>query len=290
MEGPDTEHTVVADEDASAPYLSSREAAETLIAAVERAGAPWEVLRGRALAGRDLDTARCWPVVLPDGQLLGVVVRNPNGPDEHDELIRVLLRTFASLVAAEERATEVGQRVVEAEHEARSDALTGLPNRRAWEIALSAESARMLRHERTALLVVVDVDGLKEVNDSHGHLAGDLILRHTATAITQVVREEDVVARIGGDEFAVLVVEADGPALDHLLTRLRRALADAGVDASVGAAAAGPGVPVIDAFHAADRRMYDAKQKRKELAAGVLRAGPATRAEGGRLPGLAERR
>ncbi len=293
MEGPDTERTVVADDDATAPYLSSREAAETLIAAVERAGAPWEVLTGRSLAGRDLEAVRSWPVVLPDGQLLGVVVRNPTGPDEHDELIRVLLRTFASLVAAEERATEVGQRAVEAEHEARSDALTGLPNRRAWEVALAAESARMLRHERTALLLVVDVDGLKEVNESHGHLAGDLLLRHTAKAITQVVREEDVVARIGGDEFAVLVVEADGPALDDLLTRLRRSLAAAGVDASVGAAAAGPGVPVIEAFHEADRRMYEAKHRRKELAAGALRdqPSPTTIAGGGKpLPGLAERR
>ncbi len=256
--------------DGAAPYLSSREAAETLIGAVRRAGHPWEVVHVGALAGRDPGDQRCWPLVLADGELLGVVVRNPDGADQHDELIHVLLRTFASLVAAEESATQVTRRAVEAEHEARRDVLTGLLNRRAWEDALVAESARVLRHRRSALVLVIDLDGLKEVNDSHGHLAGDLLLQRTAEAIRSVVREEDVVARIGGDEFAVLAVEADGPARDGLLARVRTALVEADVDASVGAAAAAPGSSLQDAFHEADRQMYDAKEKRKALAAGAL--------------------
>jgi diguanylate cyclase (GGDEF)-like protein len=255
------------DDAAAAPYLSSREAAETLIAAVERAGAPWEVLKGADLAGRDLTTGRRWPLVLPDGELLGVVVRNAGEPDPNDELIRVLLRTFASLVAAEESATEVTRRAVEAEQEARSDVLTGLPNRRAWDHAIDAESARMVRHGHAAVVLVIDLDGLKEVNDSEGHLAGDLLLRRTARAIEVVVREEDVVARIGGDEFAVLLVEADESSVDGLVSRLRTALLEADVDASIGAFAASPGTSLVDAFHEADRRMYEAKQQRKRLAA-----------------------
>jgi diguanylate cyclase (GGDEF)-like protein len=249
-------------DDAAAPYLSSREAAETLIAAVERAGAPWELLQGSSLVGRELTGTRCWPLVLPQGELLGVVVRNDGDPGPHDELIRVLLRTFVSLVAAEESATEVTRRAVEAEHEARSDVLTGLLNRRAWDDALAAESARMVRHRRTATVLVVDLDGLKELNDSEGHLAGDLLLRRTAKAIEDVVRGEDVVARIGGDEFAVLAVEAGGPSCDTLVARVRTALLEADVDASVGAAAAPPGTPLLRAFEEADRAMYEAKQQR----------------------------
>ena len=254
--------------DVAAPYASIREAAETLIGAVRRAGPPWEVLEGPALVGRDLDGSRSWPLVLPDGELLGVVVRHGTAESRHDELIRVLLRTFASLVAAEENASEVARRAEEAEAEARSDALTGLLNRRAWEDALERETARMSRHRRPAIVLVVDVDGLKEVNDTEGHLAGDLLLRRTAAAIERVTREEDVVARVGGDEFAVLVVEADGPSADGLLSRVRTALLEADVDASVGAGAAAPGSTLVAAFHAADRQMYEAKERRKKTRSG----------------------
>lgn len=260
-------------DDAGAPYLSSREAAETLIAAVQRAGDPWEVVQGPELVGRELDGRRCWPLVLADGELLGVVVRNPGEPSVHDELIRVLLRTFVSLVAAETSATEVTRRAVEAEQEARSDVLTGLPNRRAWEDVLEPESARMARHEHSAVVLVVDLDGLKEINDAEGHLAGDLLLRRAAKALSDAVREEDLVARIGGDEFAVLIVEAAASAVDPVLARVRTALVEADVDASIGACAASPGTTLVDAFQEADRRMYAAKQQRKERLTGEL-AGP----------------
>lgn len=256
------------DVDPATPYVSSREAAETLIAAVQRAGAPWDVLQGTALVGRDLDGLTCWPVVLPDGELLGVVARSTTGPSPHDELIRVLLRTFVSLVAAEESATEVARRAVEAEHEARSDVLTGLPNRRAWDDTLALESARMRRHDHSALVLVIDLDGLKEVNDAEGHLAGDLLLRQTAKAIKDAVREEDLVARIGGDEFAVLAVEAESGTQDGVVTRIRTALLEADVDASVGAAAAGHHMTLFEAFDEADRQMYAAKVKRKARANG----------------------
>ena len=252
------------------PYVSSREAAETLIAAVQRAGPPWEVLQGAGLVGRELDSSRSWPLVLPQGELLGVVVRDDGEAGHHDELIRVLLRTFVSLVAAEKSASEVTRRAVEAEAEARRDVLTGLLNRRAWDSALAAESARMSRHRRSALVLVIDLDGLKEVNDTEGHLAGDLLLRRTANALSGVVREEDVVARLGGDEFAVLAVEADGPSCERLVGRVRTALLEADVDASVGAAAAGPDATLLDAFQEADRNMYEAKQQRKALASGAL--------------------
>ena len=268
-----------------APYLSSREAAETLIAAVARAGEPWQVVRGPELMGRDLDVVRSWPLVLPHGELLGIVTRTSGEPSDADELIRVLIRTFATLVAAEESATEVTRRAVEAEQDARSDALTGLLNRRAWDDALGAETARMARHQHPALVLVIDVDGLKQVNDAQGHLAGDLVLRRAASVVRAAMREEDVVARIGGDEFAVLAVEADEESRRTLLERLRVALVEAQVAASVGAAAAEPGASLSETFAQADREMYEAKRLRKELAAGALREPGPSPATSERLSG-----
>ncbi len=251
--------------DIDVPYASIRDAAETLIGAVGRAGAPWEFLPSRTLAGRDLAGAgtSTWPLVLPDGEVLGFVVRRAGGSDEHDELIRVLLRMIASLIAAERSGADARQRATLAERDARIDPMTGLLNRRGWDDAIATESARMRRHERSATLLLVDLDCLKQINDREGHLAGDLLIRRAARAIRGAVRDEDVVARVGGDEFAVMVVESGPDASDQVGERIRAALLDIDVAASVGGAAAEPGSSLDDAFDRADRAMYLSKHRRK---------------------------
>lgn len=245
------------------PYASIREAAETLMGAVERAGAPWEFVPSASLAGRDLlgSGSRTWPIVLPDGEVLGFVVRKAGGSMRHDELITVLLRTVSSLVSAEQASEEARRRAARAEREARIDSMTGLLNRRGWEDALAAEAARMRRHDHPATVVVVDIDQLKETNDVEGHLAGDLLIRRTAAAIRSAVRDEDVVARVGGDEFSVLAV--DSSSSESVLDRVRSALADISVSASAGAAAAAPGTSLDEAFARADREMYADKRRRR---------------------------
>lgn len=251
---------VVAGIDAS---RGTRDAAEAIVGAVARAGHPWRFVPVGALAGNELVERgrRTWSLVLPDGEMLGVVLRDEDGPDTHDELIYVLLRNFGTVVAAEAAARDAQQRARAAEEEARIDAMTGLPNRRAWEEALESESARMARHGRASLVVVLDVDGLKAINDSEGHLAGDLLLRRAALALRRAVREEDVVARIGGDEFAILAVEASDAGA--VLARLRQALADLEVPASAGAAVALPGSSLSAALESADRQMYAEKRQHK---------------------------
>lgn len=92
-----------------------------------------------------------------------------------------------------------------ATHLARTDLLTGLPNRRAFEIALTAQITRCKRYGETFSIAVVDLDGFKAVNDSGGHQAGDIALRHVAAVLHECTRASDVAARIGGDEFAVLM-------------------------------------------------------------------------------------
>jgi len=85
------------------------------------------------------------------------------------------------------------------------DALTGLVNRRSFEMALSREVDRVARSGESALLLMLDIDHFKAVNDTYGHAAGDLVLKAVAAALNQVVRPMDTVARVGGEEFAIVL-------------------------------------------------------------------------------------
>jgi diguanylate cyclase len=85
------------------------------------------------------------------------------------------------------------------------DALTGLANRRQFEMALSREIDRVARAGEPVLLLVLDIDHFKRVNDTHGHAAGDLVLKSVAESLLQCVRPMDTVARIGGEEFAIIL-------------------------------------------------------------------------------------
>jgi diguanylate cyclase (GGDEF)-like protein len=248
-----------------APSLSCRDAADRLVDAVEQAGLPWHFVPADSLAGTDVVPVgyRSWPVTLPGGRLHGVVLREP-GPSAHDQLVTALLSMVRSLADVEQALAEAAGRLALAEQQARIDPMTGLLNRRAWEEAIAAEIARMRRHESVAAVVVIDIDGLKETNDTDGHLMGDLLIRRAAVAIRDAVREEDVVARTGGDEFAVLAVEAESPVPDSVLFRIRAALKAVDVSASAGAAAArGPDESLEEAITRADSAMYAEKRRHR---------------------------
>ncbi len=176
------------------------------------------------------------------------------------------------LLVAVEDVTEAHAAAEELRRAALHDPLTGLPNR-----ALLAERLRAALAVEAApegvTVVFVDLDGFKPVNDSHGHAAGDLLLREVAVRLREVVREEDTVARLGGDEFALVcpgLLEADAT---RLVERLREAVArpvrlDSGaevrVSASTGTATScGDGGDDADRLlDEADHRMYAAKRRR----------------------------
>ena len=159
-----------------------------------------------------------------------------------------------------------------AEHrrEARTDELTGLANRRAFNELLERSLAHRPSDRRLALLVV-DLDDYKAVNDSLGHHYGDELLRLTAPRLQQAVRAGDVVARIGGDEFALLLSDADGPLAVRIAERLRagfrrpfllgpRTLV---ISPSVGIALVpNDGREPVELLQHADLAMYEAKATR----------------------------
>jgi diguanylate cyclase (GGDEF)-like protein len=159
---------------------------------------------------------------------------------------------------AARRIAELEHALEDAERRAATDALTGVLNRRGWDEALAREEDRCRRHELDAAVFVIDLDELKQTN-SRGHAAGDDLLRRCAAALQQAVRAHDVVARVGGDEFAVLAVRADKPAAEQLGRRLRSELERAGVNATVGAACIDEGPGLGAAWELADHRMLAGK-------------------------------
>lgn len=174
---------------------------------------------------------------------------------------RWVMRALTEIVIAEQRAAIATQRAGRAEALAATDALTGLGNQRAWWDRIAEEDARIERSKASDVIAVVDLDDLKTVNDERGHLHGDLLLRLTAQTLRKAVRSCDIVARVGGDEFAVLAVDFVGES-SVLSERITTALAAAGIEASVGAASPSAGMSLIDAYDRADRSMYAQKRNR----------------------------
>ncbi|MCP9787040.1 GGDEF domain-containing protein [Cyanobium sp. N5-Cardenillas] len=108
---------------------------------------------------------------------------------------------------------------------ARRDPLTGLPNRTGFTEAASAALAAVARDGRPVVGAMLDIDHFKAINDGWGHAAGDVVLREVATAMRGALRPGDVLARVGGEEFALLLLGVDTEAARPLLERLRAAAA-----------------------------------------------------------------
>ena len=209
------------------------------------------------------DTPRNVPRVETKYRRIVTAVPHPDSVVDELPLVELCGRLLSTVLGAELRADEEARRAERAEVEALIDPLTGLVNRRAWGRLLAAEEARSRRHGHPACVISVDIDGLKAVNDQDGHIAGDLLLVAAARALEQSTREQDVVARVGGDEFAILCVESDVTEGKRLVDRLRAALHARGVSASIGIAMRGPETDLAAAFEAADALMYDDKRGRR---------------------------
>jgi diguanylate cyclase (GGDEF)-like protein len=152
-----------------------------------------------------------------------------------------------------------------------TDALTGLPNRRALTQHVHEELHRAARYVTPVSLLLIDVDGLKQVNDTHGHQAGDRVIRTIALSVADVLREPDFGARWGGDEFAIVAPNTGSRVAqtlaERLLARVQTQRDEHGRSptVSIGIATFDPAhrqPPDVESLaHSADRALYEAKAK-----------------------------
>ena len=152
---------------------------------------------------------------------------------------------------------------------ARRDPLTGLPNRRALEDALAREVPRAARAGAPLAALVLDVDRFKQVNDRHGHAAGDTVLAAVAARAAAALRAGDLLARVGGEEFVALLPGADLAAAVEAAERVRARVAAEPIPAggsllvvtlSAGCAALAPGEGGEGLLARADAKLYEAKR------------------------------
>lgn len=161
------------------------------------------------------------------------------------------------------------KRVNELEQLAFRDALTGLPNRRYFELKVEQGLEEQRRFGRLYGLLLFDIDGFKQVNDSRGHDVGDALLKAISQTLTHGLRPVDVVGRWGGEEFLVLMPDLDAVALGDLAERCRVMIAQSSVEvgesrvsvtASIGATVLLPGDSAHSAIQRADVLMYQSKR------------------------------
>ena len=179
--------------------------------------------------------------------------------------LRILLAVASKVALSVENALKYQQ----AESSATTDYLTGLPNARSLFVHLAQEAARCRRMKTSLAVLVCDIDGFKQINDSYGHLEGDKLLREFTTRLKDVCRGYDYVARMGGDEFVITCPGLTADAAREKAERLNQAAVESGrhvcgrdlITLSVGMAfCPEDGTDVERLLAEADRRMYSMKQ------------------------------
>lgn len=213
-------------------------------------------------------------IVIPlvaDDRLLGVIRAVKMGAGTFTADHFRLAKTLANQAVLTIAATRAFER---AEKLALTDELTGLYNARHFHARLDEETSRAVRHARSAALLLLDADGLKLVNDRFGHMEGDRLLRHVATLLRGQARTSDVIARIGGDEFAVIQPETEVSGGLVAAERICDALRDepfttaGGEMPSTSVSIGVSGVPEhtsssVDLFRLADEALYESKRAGK---------------------------
>ena len=149
------------------------------------------------------------------------------------------------------------QKVNQLRGEANLDTLTGLANRRRFRVALSRELERWRRYGAPCALILIDIDHMKKINDTHGHPAGDLVIRELAETLARVCRNNDIAARLGGEEFALLCANLDATKAELAARRLREVLTQLHFE-GIGRVTVSIGVAACPEHATSERGLYAA--------------------------------
>jgi diguanylate cyclase (GGDEF)-like protein len=217
---------------------------------------------------RDVRSFLCVPLT-SKGKSLGVLMLNHPEPNAFEPELLPTMRVLASYLAI---AIENAELFGFVKSLAEKDSLTLLYNHGAFHEKLGIELERSNRYNRPVSVIMLDLDGFKEINDRYGHLTGDRVLVLVAGVLGAHLRKTDIAARYGGDEFAVILPETDLPASAVIAGRIAEGIAGVRLDAdrgsvvsftaSIGYAACGPDSPERGQILAiADRLMYESKRR-----------------------------
>ena len=195
--------------------------------------------------------------IMRDGSPIGVLtihwdVLVPTLPQEVDQVIALLAAEFSIAIDRAELLARL-------ERAARTDDLTGLPNRRAWDEHLGRELARAERHGTSVCVAMLDLDHFKEYNDRNGHQGGDRFLKEAAAAWQSSIRETDLIARYGGEEFAIALLDCDLDEAIEAVDLLRQATPE-GESSSAGVVAWDGEESETELIARADSVLYEAKR------------------------------
>lgn len=244
----------------------------------------WHEVSGRgegpeALFSRSLPTQTGCVVVQPlrrRGAVVGAAVATHRAPGA---LGAAEMRALFMFDAVATFRLASAWKLEEVTKRASVDGLTGLTNRRGFEVAMRTSLEEQMRFGWNVSLVIVDVDHFKNVNDTHGHEVGDAVLRAVAATLDEAVRATDVCARVGGEEMALILKDTDSDGARELAERLRANIEamrvpfgtdEIQVTASFGVATYPVEVPEWDAlYRTADRALYQAKQAGRNQVHGV---------------------
>ncbi|WP_417483770.1 diguanylate cyclase [Maricaulis salignorans] len=214
-------------------------------------------------------------IALMSGLIIWQLLTQPDVTNFYDQT-PVMPLAMLGLMASECTAIfgylllSAGQSQARLERLAHRDALTELPNRRAFEQEITHRLRSSRKQDQLFALAIFDVDYFKKINDTHGHDAGDAVLRHLASVATDAVRPHDFLARVGGEEFAVIFDVGDAAELVMAANRLRLAIEihrtrfgerEIDLTVSVGCvlAKSGAHLDFAQLYRAADRALYKAK-------------------------------
>jgi diguanylate cyclase (GGDEF)-like protein len=215
----------------------------------------------QALARAGMTTFVLVPLVA-GSERLGILVVGDGARQVVPPLVVESLELLGALAAADVRSLRATQQL---RRQARTDDLTGLPHRRSFTEALRAALAL---HEpgHCVAVVLLDLDGFKQVNDTHGHPAGDELLRRSAAALSRALRAGSVLYRLGGDEFGAVLLLERPEALAGICERLLEAVRALGATVSVGAVVVAGGEDDAAVVAAADAQLYAAKRAGRDTA------------------------
>jgi diguanylate cyclase (GGDEF)-like protein len=215
-----------------------------------------------------VNTYVSFPLQRSDGELFGTLCGwDPltSSPllREQQPLLELLSRQLSTILQFDLDRETAWRVALQHEASAMTDPLTGIGNRRAFDLCCAREEQRCRDIGQRLSAIQIDLDGLKAINDRHGHGAGDSHLRRAAHALREHFRRDGHLARTGGDEFAALLPGAALQDARQVAERLRTALEAAGVQASFGCAERKPHRGLAEALLQADAAMYADKKLRK---------------------------